>query len=531
MNKQIFLIPVWMLFLTLGLMAKDGWNQFNGGPSRQARVEHSVRPPYATRWIWMGEDHILRNKGEGEGEIWKDDLTSEEGKVLDMPDRVNFSFAESMQPIVTDGRVFVANSQNAVIALSLEDGSTLWQSPMEGGSLRAGCVAGNAVVFASIFGEVKAIDMESGKKVWSYDCGRAATAAPLYFDKKIFVPDHGGILHALDPKDGKTLWTRSFDAPLVGGMCGLGDSVYFGAEDMNTYRISARDGKTLASRKLRGQSFRMTWPVALGKHVVFTVVPLPFVGSEFVNDPILAGTPDKKIGYQPKLKQGYKDRFEEEQAVRNWIKNGGGEMEGSYWEIHFVLNAKDLSKDNILATGTTNGCGSPALPPAIGPKGLPVLWWATAFGITLKDCGFGTNFTVDLAAFDPDTCLRQPLTEKAIWGQTTETDNLYAMSFAGDTLFLSQGFRGKSVLELDRHQAHGLSAHYRHRDGGSWQRVLNYAQGNRDLNMRKWPDTIKTVPELPSNGTGCGPVSVAIAEEKILFVESFAVTCMRGVVK
>ncbi|HEX3550611.1 MAG TPA: hypothetical protein VHT53_09550, partial [Candidatus Elarobacter sp.] len=59
--------------------------------------------------------------------------------------------------------------------------------------------------------------------------------------------------------------------------------------------------------------------MAVKDRVIFTTTPLICPGSEYVNDGVLAGTPDKAVGWKPGIKPGYSSIAEEQRAVRAWL--------------------------------------------------------------------------------------------------------------------------------------------------------------------------------------------------------------------
>lgn len=497
-----------------GRAATEDWPQLQRNAARHGRSEIEVPPPYRARWIWFGPEYVLRNRESKQAPGWDDDLTSAEGKNLPMPARLPFCFAGSMQPICVAGRVFVGDCQGTVYAIDADDGATLWTAANPGGSLWPGVAAENVVAFASVTGRVTAWEAATGKQLWQYDTGKAVTVAPALEGGILFTANQSGRVYALRLSDGKELWkSEPLGAPIQGGLCVAGAKVYVGTEAMEAVALDAATGRIAArSERLMGQSFRFLWPVAAADRVIFTTVPLICVGSEYVNDPILAGKgPDfGTVGWDPSLRPGYPDVASEQAALRRWLSGPG-----KVWETHFALRTDDLKKDYVIATGVTEGCGMPPDPPALDARGRPLLWWASAYGTVIRKCGFGTNFTTDISALDLSNGNRILIDNGRYADQTTETDNLYAMTTGGRYLYLRQNFRGTSVIDLETSRHHRISALYRRWDGGGWQSPINYAQGDGD--RVRVPDT----PPAPS-----GRTAPALAEGKLFFTENFAVTCV-----
>lgn len=489
------------------------WPQLQCNAQRHGRSEIEVPPPYRARWIWFGPDHVLRNRQSRTAAGWDADLTSEEGKNYPMPRSQPFCFAGSMQPIYTAGRLFAADCQGRVYALDGDDGRTLWTAELEGGALWPGAATDRIVVFASVLGRVVAWEAASGKQRWQFDTGKAISSAPALVGDKLFVASQSGRVHALSIDNGVELWHSEYlGAPIQGGLCVAAGRVYVGTEAMTAFALDADSGAVVArSETLMGQSFRLLWPVAVGRWVIFTTVPIVCVGSEYVNDPIIAGKrPHENVGWNPELKPGYPDIESEQAAFRRWLAG-----EGRVWETHFALRADDLRKDYIIPTGVTEGCGSPPNPPAVDRRGRPLLWWASGHGTLFGKCGFGTNFCVDLSAVDLSNGNRIPIDNGRLAPQTTETDNLYAMSIGGRFVYLRQNFRGTSAVNLETSEHARISAVYRRWDGGGWNAPINYAQGDGS-NVR--------VPRTPA--APAGRVPPIIADGRLYFTEHFGITCV-----
>lgn len=506
-----------ILALAAGPVLAQDWPQLQHDPARTGFVQDGPGMNLHARWIWMGPDHILRNShAEPDNPAFDDDLASEEGKNMPMPESVSFSFAESMQPIVADGRVFVADCQGQVYAIDADDGSTLWTSPLPGGSVATGVTDGQIVAFASVLGIVRGYRADTGEMIWQVDTGSAITGAPALVDGVIYTANHRGHVLAIDLDDGAVAWTsEDLGAPVQGGLCVAEGTVYTGTEACEAVALDAATGQVLARQKLMGQGFINLWPVAAEGRIIFVTVPAIAVGSEFINDPILSGDPDRAVGWEPDLQSGYPDAEAEQEAVREWLAG-----DGRWWETTFALDPGTLAQDYTIATGVTEGCGTPPNPPTLDAQGRPIVWWASAYGTIKADCGFGTNLAVDLSTFDLETGDRIFIDNgRLASGQTTETDNLYAISIGGPYAYLRQNFRGTSVIDLTTSRHARISAQYRRRDGGGWQSPIVYAQGEYggidDFDVR--------VPSSPTALTG--RVAPAIANNRLYFTETFGLTC------
>jgi outer membrane protein assembly factor BamB len=443
--------------------SSDDWLQHQRDAARTGRTAEGVAPPYRARWIWAGPTHTLRNRDSQAG--WTDDLTARPGhSYSNLPANSGASFAWSVQPVVAAGRIFVGSMEGIAYAVSTENGGTLWQTALPGPTVASAAVAGQHVIFVCVSGDVAAYDVVNGALVWRYDAGRAITAAPVLIDDLLLVGTQAGHVHALNPSNGVPVWVSPRLGPSIQGGLAAGEGrVFVGTEDMVMHALDLADGTPLAQRQVRGQSFRMLWPVLHGGRVWVSTVTTPIIGSEYVGE---SNEGSYLFADSPTL-------AEEETNILRWLDgdtNGGRWPDaGADWRRLFALNVNDLSEPFIIPAAPVDGCGVPPHPPIVDGEGRLLTYFKTRYpALTVANGGvFGTQFSVDIAAIHPDTGRRVPLDDGPLANPWPwEVDNLYALSSAGNQLWLRQNFRGTLMLDLDARTTHGVSAEIRNRDGG-----------------------------------------------------------------
>jgi quinohemoprotein ethanol dehydrogenase len=137
-----------------------------------------------------------------------------------------FSSGET-QPIVYKGVIYTTTGNDDVFALSVLNGSILWEhksdldqtiSTVCCGWLNRGVALGDGRLYLGrLDGKVMALDQKTGKTLWTrqvvqWQKGQTITGAPLYMDGKIYIgvvgADYGtrGFVEAFDAKTGKSLW-------------------------------------------------------------------------------------------------------------------------------------------------------------------------------------------------------------------------------------------------------------------------------------------------------------------------------------
>ncbi len=490
------------------LHASD-WPQHQRDAARTGRTPDFVPPPFRARWIWLGPTLTLRNQASVAG--WTDDLRASDGKTYArLPASTDFTIADSVQPVLVGGRVYVGSMEGTAYAIEAEDGATAWTAPIPGGTVASAAVAGAAVIFHTASGEVRALRIRDGSVLWTFDTGRAITGAPCVSGHIVLTATHGGRVFALNTETGALRWRSArLPAPIYGGIACDGTNVVVGAENMAVYSLNLDDGAVRARHSVRGQSFRMLWPVLFGGRAWISTATTPIVGSEYVGE----------VNSGSALFADGTNLSSEEENLRRWLggdTNAGRWPEASPdWRHVFALNLADFTEPFVIAAGPADGVGAPAHPVVIDNSGRVLTYFKTAFPQFTTAIGavFGTRYSQDIAAIDPNTGHRVPIDNghlAAIW--PWETDNLYGLAVAGTQLWLRQNFRGTMMVDLATSRYRGVSAPIRHHDGGNFQ---------WDVVYKDQPPAI-----APAHAPALGRTAPIIVDARVYLAENWAVTCI-----
>ncbi|HXT40491.1 MAG TPA: PQQ-binding-like beta-propeller repeat protein [Candidatus Angelobacter sp.] len=513
--------PVVALMVALGIIGGDGasgadWPQLQRDAMRTGRTSDSVAPPYRARWIWCGPSLTLRNRDSQSG--WTHDLRAREGYSYPLPATVDFTLANSVQPVVAGGRVFVGSLEGTAYAIDANDGATLWSASLPGGTSVAGAVVGDVVVFVTLSGAIQGLEVTSGESRWTIQARKSITSAPCAVGNSVFVAGQDRHVRAIDARSGKQLWSSAkLGAPIQGGLAADGESVFVGAEDMTVYALRQGDGGIRATNRVHGQSFRLTHPVVHDDFVFFTSGMTPMMGSEYINDPMLADA---------------KDLVDEDEIYARWLagdSNGGRWPSASVDFQHlFALRTSDLTSPFLIPCGPSEGVGLPPDPPAVDNSGNVLCWWPTKFPKFTKVGAFGMKYSMDICGVNASNGRRVPIDNGRLSNMWPgpESDNLYAMSVGGDYLWLRQAFRGTQNIRLSDTQHHHVSARVRHEDGGNFGADVVYF--NRPALQTATPNAVveEGSGTVVSQSNFEGRTAAVIAGDHVYFAERFCVSAL-----
>lgn len=495
----------------------EDWPQFNHDCQRTARSADTVPPPYRVRWMWFGAQGTLRNaQSQPSMPGWTNDLTSREGYSFPMPDPVSHTLAISAQPIMADGRVFIGDMEGRVYGINFFDGATLWSNGVGGAVTQAGAVDGSNVIFVSVGGRVAAFDVASGAERWRHELPRPIVSAPCVISNQVFVTCLDGRVRSYHTVSGTPLWTSPhLGAPIQSGLAADHAGVYLGAENMWFFKLSRDTGAILASNRVYGSSFRMLWPVVWTNMVFVRTCGELLIGSEYVMENVM---------------QSSANLSQEENNIRRWLlgdRNGGAwpDAVSNGHRTLYALRTTDLSQPFVVAAGPVEGCGIPPEPPCVDWQGRVVTWWKTRYPTFIEVGGvFGTQYSVDISGINPANGNRVLIQNAQRANPMRETDNLYGLSVGGNYVYLRQEFRGTQCINLQNSSTVHIQVRQRYQDGGSFAHAhICYVQG--DINVS---EDDPRIPDCPQPTVYARP-PVAIAGNRLLFVEEFAVVCVENV--
>lgn len=182
-----------------------------------------------------------------------------------------------VQPVISDGKVFIGTLRGNFYGLNAETGQEEWRLQSGGAILHAAGCADGRVFFGNAAGTIYALRTRDGQKVWEVQTGSAVWNAPAIASDLVVVGSRDQRVYAIEAATGNVRWAAPTDGPLLGSPAvdaALG-RVYVGSEDMRVYAFDLQDGREVwRSAKLPGVSLRGYHPViAPDGSVLITTAP------------------------------------------------------------------------------------------------------------------------------------------------------------------------------------------------------------------------------------------------------------------
>ncbi len=158
-------------------------------------------------------------------------------------------------PTVSNGKLFVVNTESELYAMSVENGQELWRARglPEGAATLSNvspAVSGDTLVVSYPSGEVVAFDVKTGQSRWSDSVsggiGASLTAIgdasrPVIDKGVVFAGSRSGRLVATKLETGERVWSRELQAAQTPWVAG--DSVFVVDTGNNLYALGRKDGK------------------------------------------------------------------------------------------------------------------------------------------------------------------------------------------------------------------------------------------------------------------------------------------------
>jgi hypothetical protein len=223
----------WCLpWLLSGSLVHADWPTLRGNPQRTGYVERSLSLPLSVSWV-----RHFRNERIG----------------------------PAVEPIVSQGRLFVGTHQGNLWALNAETGEPAWRFEAPGAFLHSPTMSDGLILAGNTDGRLYALDATNGKLRWFFDAGPGGFAAsPTVANGVVFIGSRRGDFLALDLATGAKRWHHSIGVPIRQTAAFDAGKVFVTAEDLRLRCLHAADGKLeWITDPMSGQTARDYYPVVV----------------------------------------------------------------------------------------------------------------------------------------------------------------------------------------------------------------------------------------------------------------------------
>ena len=157
--------------------------------------------------------------------------------------------------VISQGVVYVGDSEGVMRAIKLSDGSPVWEQTFaENGFTSAAAVRGERLFTVDFDGVVRCHRTRSGEVVWQFNAESESSNGPNLFKDALLVTTEAGLLISLNAKTGKERWRFQIDGPLrCSASVGKGHALLAGCDSRLTV-VDLNTGKEVGAVDIGGQT-------------------------------------------------------------------------------------------------------------------------------------------------------------------------------------------------------------------------------------------------------------------------------------
>jgi outer membrane protein assembly factor BamB len=134
-------------------------------------------------------------------------------------------------PVVSNGRVFVASTDNHVYALDARNGNLIWRQQLGQWIESTPVVSQGKVIIAAMDHKVYALDESTGRIDWIFATASWLEASPVAGEGLVFIAGLDGYLYALEVQTGRERWRFNVHTSIFSSPALAAGVLYFGVQD------------------------------------------------------------------------------------------------------------------------------------------------------------------------------------------------------------------------------------------------------------------------------------------------------------
>ena len=211
--------------------------------SQTASME--VTPEQTESWNrgnWTSAGAGNRRTRAQHGRTGAVDTTERWQTTVGNPDRLDYTRAINVEPIIAEGLAFVGSNTGDLYAIDVLSGTISWQVKLADQVRVSPAYYDNTIYVGSNAGEVKALIAKTGIVKWQTEVGAAITGDLLVTETTVYISDVRGRLHAVDRETGEKRWQRRLDSTALSTPTLMGNSIVVGSRSGMLTAITLSNG-------------------------------------------------------------------------------------------------------------------------------------------------------------------------------------------------------------------------------------------------------------------------------------------------
>lgn len=158
-------------------------------------------------------------------------------------------------PVVASGRIYIGSFDHYLYSIDAETGKLDWRFHTNDVVYSSPALAGDNVVFGSVDGNVYAVDAASGKQAWAFATHASVYSSPAVIGSTVYVGSNSGYVYALDAATGGRVWAFKTGGEVYSRPVVAAGLVYFGSLNGNVYAVKATTGQEVWHQQTKGRIY------------------------------------------------------------------------------------------------------------------------------------------------------------------------------------------------------------------------------------------------------------------------------------
>jgi outer membrane protein assembly factor BamB len=175
-------------------------------------------------------------------------ISSDNGRLIwqfpNKPDRTRSQLYAS--PAYIDESLVVGSDNKHVFTIDINNGNEIWSfdaTNNRSGTAPIGVSTGSQLAFFTSENTLYALNISTGQKVWQFESKEDLWAPPAANSRSVYLPGMDHSLTSIDIESGSLMWTQDLKGALADSPTIYQDTLYLGSLSNKAYAIDAINGR------------------------------------------------------------------------------------------------------------------------------------------------------------------------------------------------------------------------------------------------------------------------------------------------